>query len=69
MPDDSLKEVTRCTLCGRERPAEQVRWFVPGEGTLVINWPETGSGDPDGIPYCADCLAEQIADESERVIG
>jgi hypothetical protein len=34
-----------------------------------MNWPETSADDPAGVPYCAQCLAEQIADESEAVIG
>jgi hypothetical protein len=61
-----------CSLCGQARPRDQIRWFVPAaseETTLVMNWPETTSEDPHGVPYCAACLAEQIADESEEVIG
>lgn len=76
MTGDPLLDTVACTLCGRDRPIAQIRWFVPfTEGdtaeadALIMNWPETTGGDPLGVPYCADCLAKQIADVSENVIG
>ena len=72
MANQSSEETVVCSLCGQERRLDQIRWFRPDAGeetTLIMNWPETTSGDPAGVPYCAGCLAEQIADESEEAIG
>lgn len=72
MTDAMTGNTVVCSLCGQERPAEQIRWFVPdvSDGTtLVMNWPETTRDDPRGVPYCALCLAEQIADESDAPMG
>ena len=68
----SIETTVVCSLCGQPREADQVRWFLPDAAdgnTLVMNWPETTRDDPHGVPYCSRCLAEQIADESEEVIG
>jgi hypothetical protein len=72
MANQPTERTVVCTLCGQARAADHVRWFLPdaNEGTtLIMHWPETTSEDPAGVPYCAGCLAEQIADESEDVIG
>jgi hypothetical protein len=72
MTNDVNEATIVCTLCGQPRQADQVRWFLPDAAdgqTLIMNWPETAPNDPAGVPYCAGCLAEQIADESENVIG
>jgi hypothetical protein len=72
MTHHPIDKTVVCSLCGQPRAGDHIRWFVPDatEGnTLVINWPETTSDDPQGVPYCAGCLAEQIADESEEAIG
>ena len=58
-------ETVSCSLCGMPRPAEQIRWFVPDaspDQTSILSWPETSAGDPNGVPYCAMCLAEQTVD-------
>lgn len=72
MTNETNQTTVVCSLCGQQRPSDQVRWFHPdaSEGnTLIMNWPETSADDPAGVPCCAHCLAEQIADESEAVIG
>lgn len=72
MTNQPIDDVVVCSLCGQERGVDHVRWFLPDApagDTLIMNWPETTRDDPEGVPCCAGCLAEQIADESEDVIG
>jgi hypothetical protein len=59
----STSGTVRCSVCTQDKPATGMRWVSrfgrpsgDGTGALSVSLFETTRDDPQGIPYCQECL-------------